>query len=269
MVEYILPVEIVLNPPDVILNDIYAVNENMFLATYRVMYVAFGMNSVRFLGTNSEENRTNEIKSTYLLWNRSFYYADMFVKPVGISSIMYSIEEETIPNIITSVLVPLISKISPFNLILLISSDELSIIKGYGRLNIMSCLMEYEPTEANIIFKLEGPLFTTKSTHHLLGLKIPYLLTGDFKPNNINFINYYIKKVEGFINIISANINDEIKNIDGFFFNLMSFHVSNRGIVKITNNLYENFAKIIIREEKIDLIKNVYLKQTITFTNKG
>jgi len=268
MMEFVLPVEIVLNPPDIVMSDLYMPNTKMVFATYKVMNVQFGANNVRFLGLNSEEDRTTEIKSTYLLWNRSFYYAEMFVKPVGVSDVWYVIEPEIIPNIITSVLVPLVAHLEPITCNRIMIVDFSSVIKGYDGLNTIT--NECVPTAQYIEDTEYKNLYNTFSLMNISVYTASFLMVADFKPKNINLGVYVLRNMGGTVFEISLTADNNLLNVKGDIQKCGEIIIIDTLLVNIGETIWKNFVKIITTEELISTIGlSVYLKQPITIENKG
>jgi len=96
MQQFILPIQIILNPPDVILEDPYYKSDSLIRQLYLIdMVGSFEMPAIRFLGTYQEENgpTTFSKQEQYLLWNRSKYTAQVFYKEQKLEDIHLKIEE--------------------------------------------------------------------------------------------------------------------------------------------------------------------------------
>ena len=103
MQQFILPIQIILNPPDVILEDPYYKSDSLIRQLYLLdMIGSFEMPAIRFLGTYQEENgpTTFSKQQQYLLWNRSKYTAQVFYREQKLEDIRLKIKELKEENLI-------------------------------------------------------------------------------------------------------------------------------------------------------------------------
>jgi len=76
--QYILPVKIILNPPDVFYKAIYFKQFDYVKTTYKTYKHYSGISAIRFPGFYNEEDFDElRIKDTYLKWNRSNYESEI------------------------------------------------------------------------------------------------------------------------------------------------------------------------------------------------
>jgi len=76
--QYILPVKIILNPPDVFYKAVYFKQFDYVKTTYKTYKHYSGISAVRFPGFYNEEDFNElRIKDTYLKWNRSNYESEI------------------------------------------------------------------------------------------------------------------------------------------------------------------------------------------------
>lgn len=109
---YIVPVKIVLNPPDVILNDFFINVIWEFQSSYRVFFFNFERGAVRFTGLYTNEGSKNIIKYDYLFWNRSFYTAEIFYFPEPEKTVYHWVSELSVRDIIIPPLVKILFSIN-------------------------------------------------------------------------------------------------------------------------------------------------------------
>jgi len=105
---YIIPIRVVLNPPDIIKKDLYLSSGTLMEYQAIVAHVNFETQAVRFLGIQKEEDGPDTIRKEdeYLLWNRSKYTAQLFYRSKNKADVRYllqRLEEEKLMLIIRNI----------------------------------------------------------------------------------------------------------------------------------------------------------------------
>ena len=79
--QYILPINIIINPPDVIKSNVEDKVKNVIKADYFVKQITKGINAFRFSSFYKEEGQEDVIKtdSTFLFWDSIAYEREWIV----------------------------------------------------------------------------------------------------------------------------------------------------------------------------------------------